>query len=72
MGVNHYPMHKVADYLQLRVCRVGCDCASQGLASARPGLTAKGTPADACGVAENLDILTVHWLHGAPRKADEP
>jgi len=68
MGANHYPMHKAADFLQLRIYRVNYGHSSRGSNSPRPHLIAKGTPADAYGEAENLDIFNVYWLDAAIQK----
>jgi len=67
MGVNHYRTHPFANFLQLRIYRVSYDCASHGPRTPRLHMLAKGTPADALGAAENLEIFDVYWLDGAPR-----
>ena len=67
MGANYFPVHKTADFLQLRIFRVGFE-SSRGSSSSRPYLLAKGTPADACGYIEDLDIFKTYWLDAAPLK----
>ena len=68
MGVNSYPMHQTADFLQLRIYHIDYDVWSQGIKKPRPRLIAKGTPSDARGNAENLDLFSVYWLDAAPQK----
>lgn len=67
MGVNHYPAHEFSNFLQLRIYSLCYDCASHGARMPRLHMIAKGTPADAYGLAENLDIFNVYWLDAAPR-----
>lgn len=68
MGVNHYPTHEFANFLQLRIYRVDYSYTIEGVRTPRLHMIAKGTPADAVGIAENLDIFDVYWLDGAPQK----
>lgn len=68
MGVNHFPAHEFANFLQLRIYRVDHSYTFQGVRTPRLHMIAKGTPADAVGIAENLDIFDVYWLDGAPQK----
>lgn len=68
MGVSHYPTHQFANFLQLRIYRVNYERTSHGVRTPRLHMIAKGTPADAIGIAENLDIFDVYWLDAAPQK----
>ena len=68
MGVNRYPMHKTSNCLQLRIYHIEHGYTPHGQKVLKPRLIAKGTPADAHGIAENLDIFDVYWLDGAPLK----
>jgi hypothetical protein len=67
MGVNHYSTHEFANFLQLRIYDLDYSCASHGARKPRLHMIAKGTPADAYGLAENLDIFNVYRLDAAPR-----
>lgn len=69
IGVNHYPTHQFANFLQLRIYRVSYEHASHGARTPRLHMIAKGTPADAVGIAGNLDIFDVYWLEAAPQKS---
>lgn len=68
MGMSHYTPNKVSTFLQLRIYHVNYDCRYQNSLSPKLHLIAKGTPADACGNADNLDIFTLYWLDSAPRE----
>lgn len=70
MGVSHYAPNNVSTFLQLRIYHVNYDCRYQNSLSPKLHLIVRGTPADACGNAENLDIFTLYWLDGAPRKLE--
>lgn len=70
MGVNHYPLYRFANFLQLRIYRVEYNGPAPGHRSPRLHLVAKGTPADAVGIAENLDIFETYWLDAAPQKSN--
>ena len=67
MGMHCYSMHQAADFLQLRIYRIDYDIWSQGTKKPKPHLIAKGTPSDARGTAENLDLFDVYWLDAAPQ-----
>ena len=72
MGVSHFTPNSVSTFLQLRIYHVNYDCnydcRYQNSLSPKLHLIARGTPADAYGNADNLDIFSLYWLDGAPRE----
>ncbi|CAD6593210.1 MAG: hypothetical protein ASARMPREDX12_006936 [Alectoria sarmentosa] len=70
MGVSHYPPSKASTFLPLRIYHVNYDCRYQNSLSPKLHLIARGTPADAWGNAENLDIFRLCWLDGAPQGSE--
>lgn len=70
MGMNHYTPTTVSTFLQLRIYHVNYDCRYRNSVSPKLHLIARGTPADARGDADNLDIFTLYWLDGFPRDFD--
>ena len=66
-GMNHYIPTTVSTFLQLRIYHVNYDCRYRNSVSPKLHLIARGTPADARGGADNLDIFTLYWLDGIPR-----
>ncbi|KAL9075648.1 MAG: hypothetical protein Q9161_001399 [Pseudevernia consocians] len=66
-GTSHYTPNDASTFLQLRIYHVNYDCRYRNSLSPKLHLIARGTPADAWGNAENLDIFTLYWLDGAPR-----
>ena len=67
MGMNHYTPNSASTFLQLRIYHVNYDCRYRNALSPKLHLIARGTPADAWGNAEHLDIFTPYWLDGIPR-----
>ena len=66
-GMSHYTPNSASTFLQLRIYHINYDCRYRNSFSPKLHLIARGTPADAWGNAENLDIFTPYWLDGAPR-----
>lgn len=66
MGMNHFTPTTVSTFLQLRIYHVNYDCRYRNSVSPKLHLIARGTPADARGDADNLDIFTLYWLDGFP------
>ena len=66
IGGGYYTGNRVSDYLQLRIYHVNYDCRYRNPLSTSLQLIAKGTPADALGRAEYLDIFKLYWLDGVP------
>lgn len=66
VGMNHYTPSSISDFLQLRIYHVNYGCQCRNSLSPKLHLIARGTPADACGNAENLNIFTLYWLDGVP------
>lgn len=67
LGMNHYDPNHVSTFLQLRIYHVNYDCQYRNYFSPKLHLIARGTPADAWGDAENLDIFALYWLDGVPK-----
>ena len=67
LGMSHYVPNCVSKFLQLRIYHVSYDCQYRNSLSPKLHLIAKGTPADAWGDADNLDIFRLYWLDGVPR-----
>lgn len=67
LGMSHYVPNSVSTFLQLRIYHVNYNCQYRNSLSPKLHLIAKGTPADAWGDAENLDIFSLYWLDGVPR-----
>lgn len=65
VGMGHYAPNSASTFLQLRIYHVNYDCRYRNSVSPKLHLIARGTPADAWGNAENLDIFTLYWLDGA-------
>ena len=66
VGTNHYTPSSTSDFLQLRIYHVNYGCQYRDSLSPKLHLIARGTPADAWGNAENLNIFTLYWLDGVP------
>lgn len=66
VGTSHFTPNKASMFFQLRIYHVNYDCQYRNSLSPKLHLIARGTPADACGDAEHLDIFTMYWLDGAP------
>ena len=66
VGMNHYTPNRASTFLQLRIYHVNYACRYRNFLSPKLHLIARGTPADAWGNAENLDIFTLYWLDGVP------
>ena len=64
--MSHYAPNSLSTFLQLRIYHVNYDCRYRNSRSPKLHLIARGTPADAWGDAENLDIFTLYWLDGIP------
>ena len=71
LGTSHYVPNSVSTFLQLRIYHVNYDCQYRNFRSPKLHLIARGTPADAWGDAENLDIFRLYWLDGVPRPEKE-
>ena len=65
VGMSHYTPNHASTFLQLRIYHINYDCQYRNSLSPKLHLIARGTPADARGDAENLDIFTPYWLDGA-------
>ena len=70
VGMTHYTENTASTFLQLRIYHVSFDCRYRNSLPPKLHLIARGTPADARGDAENLDIFTLYWLDGVPRDPD--
>ena len=66
VGMNHYTPSSASDFFQLRIYHVNYGCQYRDSLSPKLYLIARGTPADAGGNAENLNIFTLYWLDGVP------
>ena len=66
VGMNHYTPSSISDFFQLRIYHVSYGCQYRNSLSPKLHLIARGTPADAWGNAENLNIFTLYWLDGVP------
>lgn len=66
VGMNHYIPSSNSDFLQLRIYHVNYGCQYRDSLSPKLHLIARGTPADAWGNAENLNIFMLYWLDGVP------
>lgn len=64
VGMGHYTPSSISTFLQLRIYHVNYDCRYRDSLLPKLHLIAKGTPADAWGDAEHLDIFTLYWLDG--------
>ncbi len=64
LGMNHYTPNIASTFLQLRIYHVNYDCRYRSSLSPKLHLIARGTSADACGNADNLDIFRPYWLDG--------
>ena len=64
VGMSHYTPNSTSTFLQLRIYHVNYDCRYRDSRSPKLHLIARGTPADAQGTAEYLDIFTLYWLDG--------
>ena len=72
IGVNHFPEHRFANFLQLRIYRVVSELQDQIPPRPRLQLIAKGTLADAYGIIEDHDLFSMYWLDAAPQEAYVP
>ena len=61
LGMDHYALD-TSTFLQLRIYNVNYDCRYRNSVSPKLHLIGRGTPADAWGDADNLDIFTLYWL----------
>lgn len=68
VGTYHYPCHKTADYLRLRIYHVEHGWQTQNAMLSKLHLIAKGTPADAEGFVDHPEIFDTYWLEGAHPK----
>lgn len=68
MGMNCQPAHTIADYFRLRIYHIDHAWRLQGSVSPNVQLIAKGTPADAQGLVDHLEIFDTYWLDGAHQK----
>ena len=66
VGMNHYTPSSTSEFFQLRIYHVSYGCHYRDSLSPKLHLIARGTPADASGNAENLNIFTLYWLDGVP------
>ena len=66
VGMNHYTPSSTSDFFQLRIYHVNYGCHYRDSLSPKLHLIARGTPADAWGNAENLNIFKLYWLDGVP------
>ena len=66
VGMSHFTPCSASTFLQLRIYHVNYDCRYRSSLSPKLHPIARGTPADAWGNAENLDIFTLYWLDGVP------
>ena len=66
VGMNHYTPNATSTFLQLRIYHVNYDCRYRDSLSPKPHLIARGTPADACCNADNLNIFALYWLDSVP------
>ena len=65
LGMDHYAPNTASTFLQLRIYNVNYDCRYRNSVSPKLHLIGRGTPADAWGDADNLDIFTLYWLDGS-------
>ena len=66
VGMNHYTPSSTSDFFQLRIYHVNYGCQYRDSLSPKLHPIAKGTPADAWGNADNLNIFNLYWLDGVP------
>lgn len=66
VGMGHYTPNSASTFLQLRIYHINYDCRYRNSITPKLHLIGRGTPADAWGEAENLDIFTLYWLDGIP------
>ena len=71
VGMNHYTPSSASEFFQLRIYHVNYGCHYRDSMSPKLHLIARGTPADAWGNAENLNIFTLYWLDGIPIDTEE-
>lgn len=64
VGMGHYTPNNTSSFLQLRIYHINYDCRYRDSLSPKLHLIARGTPAEAWGNAENLDIFKLYWLDG--------
>ena len=60
MGMGHHAPNTASTFLQLRIYHVNYDCRYRNSLSPKLHLIARGTPADAWGNAESLDIFKIY------------
>ena len=64
MGMSYCSPNRFSTFLQLRIYHVNYECRYRDSLSPKLHLIARGTPADAWGNADNLDIFSLYWLDG--------
>ena len=70
LGMNQYAPNAAATFLQLRIYDVNFDSRYRNSVSPKLHLIGRGTPANAWGDADNLDIFTLYWLDGFPQDSN--
>ena len=66
LGMNNCAPNAASTFLQLRIYHVNYNSRYRNSVSPTLHLIGRGTPADAWGDADNLDIFTLYWLDGIP------